>query len=82
MYIIVCFADDFNREDVADALVSMSVNDTVQTIYKTCVETKVKRVFICGSYANRELIKEKFTHEWEYRRNMGKFAGRLDVSIY
>ena len=81
MYIIVCFTDDFNCEDIADALVTMSVNDTVHTIFKTCVETKVKRVFVCGSYANREIMREKFTHDWETRRNQGKMMGNLNVSI-
>ena len=42
----------------------MSINDTVQTLVRTCIQNKVKRVFICGSYANRDFMRKQFTSMW------------------
>ena len=58
------FLADFKREDIAAALVNMSIMNTVQMIHKTCVESNCKRVFMAGSYANHPYMKEKFTYEW------------------
>ena len=79
--ILFLFLEDFKREDMAAALVDMSINDTVQTLAKVCVQTKVKRVFVCGSYANRDFMRKQFTYLWAALDSQRKqFSGEY-VSI-
>ena len=75
------FTEDFKKEDLADALVNMSVMDTVQCISNTATMNNIKNVFVCGSYAARDYMRELFTTEWE-RRNFQMKLMQQKASIH
>ena len=77
---LLVIAGDFRREDIAAALVCMSINDTVQNIFRSCVLGKVKRVFVAGSYTNRDFVRSRFTYEWLQQQHLVKAMGEYTVS--
>ena len=68
MYYSVSFTGDFSKEDVAAALLHLSLLDTIQCISNAATMENLKHIFICGSYAARDFVREMFTTEWERRK--------------
>ena len=71
---------DFKREDVAAALVNMSIIDAVQCLFDICVREGCPRVFVAGSYANHPYVREKFSAEWGMWQNEMICYGEVKVS--
>ena len=78
----IYFTGDFSKEDVAAALLHLSIQDTVQCI-SNVTDENIKHMFICGSYATRDFVREMFTYEWEKRKfNMLMMAGKVLLCMY
>ena len=68
---------DFKKEDLADAVVYLTVTDTVHCIFNNCVIDNVKHVFVSGSFTSRDYMREVFTAEWERKKQFLKVCRGL-----
>ena len=74
---------DFNKEDLAAALLETATCDIAQCLHQLYQRQKFNRVFWCGSFVQAEVVRKYLTGEW-WRRAMnaammtGEVSGRRE----